>query len=92
MEPKLADFGFATRNESKMESSALYKLWRKRNSRNLAPEVLKFKKYFRENNVFDEKKADIFAFGVTLFTTVFYIDPLPVPDKYMKEDYQKIVF
>jgi serine/threonine protein kinase len=76
---KLADFGFArdinTDRHASGEAQRLH--WQNRCKTMLAPEILSTlrNKATAATRVFDEFKADMFAFGVTLFQSLFLRTP-----------------
>lgn len=71
---KLADFGFARvgvpRNAEVQKAD-----WNHRCKTMLAPEILQTIKRKTAGSLFDEKKTDIFALGVTLFQSLFLRTP-----------------
>ncbi|KRX03328.1 Protein kinase-like domain [Pseudocohnilembus persalinus] len=73
---KLADFGFAslTDKSSKQTPQEQQKLWKNRCKTPLSPEILNLIQGKSDKN-FSEKKADIFALGVSIFQSLFLRAP-----------------
>lgn len=73
---KLADFGFA-RICTKQTAEAQRAQWKNRCVSLISPEILKLLRTqeVNESNLIDEKKSDVFAFGITLFSAVMLRSP-----------------
>lgn len=71
---KLADFGFSRKDGVKSRKKQL-KDWQKRCKETMAPEFLEAVQSQNMEQILDEKKSDVFMFGVALFSAVFLCAP-----------------
>jgi len=75
-----------------------YERWNNRSNSALAPEILRFKKYYREKKfekiagAFDEKKSEMFSLGVMIFSAFFLRSPISSETAHTEDKYYKYFY
>lgn len=62
----------------------------------MAPEILSFKKEYKSGNIagakkFDEKKGDLFALGILIFSAYFLRSPIKSENASESDSYYKYI-
>lgn len=95
------DFGLS-QFTSKINSKEVYYLWSERDLLYVSPEARKITNLLKENNTknLDEKywvnvdwnKVDVFALGVSIYSSIFFVSPFKEGSSSKNDSYYKYVF